>query len=68
MQSDDILLVGVLGALFLGLVVDTHVALLLLSFSFRLRVVLLLARCLEVHPQVVELLVGVVVLLLLTGY
>lgn len=50
LQPDDVLLVCVLGTLLLGLVVDAHVALFFLPLSLGLRVVLLLAGRLQVHP------------------
>jgi hypothetical protein len=60
LQPNDVLFFGIFYVLFLGLVVDTHVAAFLLFLSLRLGVELLLSWCFEVHAEVVEMFVRVV--------
>jgi uncharacterized membrane protein YedE/YeeE len=61
LQSNDVLLFGILDVLFLGLVENAHVAALLFFLSLGLGVELLLSWRFEVHAEVVEMLVRVVV-------
>lgn len=61
LESKDVLVIRFLNVFLFGLIVDAHVPLLFILFPFGFGIVLLLAWGLQVHSQIMELLIGPVV-------